>query len=198
MFTGIITGIGTIRALSPRGGDLRIEIDTPGWDLATFDLGESIAVNGVCLTVVERGGARFAADVSNETLRCTTLHALQVGSHVNLERALLAGQPLGGHLVSGHVDGVGAVQGLVADARSTCFRIAVPEDLKRFVAAKGSITVDGVSLTVNTVEDDVFSVNIVPHTMEHTIFSAYAAGTPVNLEVDQVARYLERLLEVRQ
>ena len=198
MFTGIITAVGAVQELRAQGGDCRIAVRAPGWDLAAFDLGESIAVNGVCLTVVHRQGEVFAADVSVETLQCTSLGTLAAGSRVNLERALLAGQPLGGHLVSGHVDGQGEVIAIRPDARSTRIDVRVPDELARFVAAKGSVTIDGVSLTVNTVAGSEFSVNIVPHTLQHTIIGFYAVGTAVNLEVDQVARYLERLLEARQ
>ncbi len=198
MFTGIITAVGQLQAVEDCGGDSRITVQAPGWNLDTFDLGESIAVNGVCLTVIRRGGDTFQADVSVETLQCTSLRDLRAGARVNLERALLAGQPLGGHLVSGHVDGLGEVAGIRPDARSTRFDIRAPADLARFVAAKGSVTIDGVSLTVNSVSGREFSVNIVPHTMQHTIIGSYEVGTQVNLEVDQVARYLERLLEARQ
>ncbi len=198
MFTGIITAVGELLHTEALGGDRRISVRAPGWDLASFALGESIAVNGVCLTVVSRSGETFQADVSVETLNCTSLGGLDAGAPVNLERALLAGQPLGGHLVSGHVDGLAEIVGIQPDARSTRFQVRVPEPLARFVAAKGSVTIDGVSLTVNTAATHEFSVNIVPHTLQHTIFATYQVGSRVNLEVDQVARYLERLLEARQ
>lgn len=198
MFTGIVTAVGELQKMEALGGDRRISVRAPGWDLDSFDLGESIAVNGVCLTVISRQADTFAADVSVETLQCTSLGKLEAGGQVNLERALLAGQPMGGHLVSGHVDGLGEVTRIEPDARSTRFGIRVPGDLARFVATKGSVTIDGVSLTVNAVADDGFSVNIVPHTMQNTIIGSYQVGTQVNLEVDQVARYLDRLLEARQ
>jgi len=161
---------------------------------ADIALGESIAVSGVCLTVVEFDAAGFAADVSNETLSRTTLGALADGAPVNLERALLPTTRLGGHLVSGHIDGLGAVRAIEADARSQRWTFVVPRALARYIAEKGSIAVDGVSLTVNHVTDDTFDVNLVPHTVSHTAFSAMPLGAAVNIEVDQVARYVERLV----
>ncbi len=194
MFTGIIEAMGTVTGLESRGGDVRLSIATPGLDLAGAAVGDSIAVNGACLTAIDLPGDGFAADVSRETLALTTLGGLKAGSRVNLERALTLSQPLGGHLVSGHVDGVGEVESRREDGRSWRFVFRMPEALSRYVAKKGSICVDGVSLTVNEVEGARFGVNIVPHTMEATIFGTYTTGAKVNLEVDIVARYLERLL----
>jgi len=197
MFTGIVQSVGRISALESRGEDRRLVIDTAGLDLAHADLGDSIAVSGVCLTAISLDGGRFAADVSNETLACTTLGSLAMGARVNLEKALTASTPLGGHLVSGHVDGVGEVLERGDDARSVRMRLRTPPALSRYVARKGSICIDGVSLTVNDVDGDVFGINLVPHTLEHTTLGEFAAGRRVNLEVDLVARYLERLLEAR-
>ena len=194
MFTGIIQAIGTIAGMDQRGGDVRLRIHTGKLELAQTQLGDSIAVNGVCLTAVELPGDGFAADVSRESLSLTTLGGLNVGSKVNLEKALTLSTPLGGHLVSGHVDGVGRVLERKEDARSVRLRIEAPTELARYIAAKGSICVDGTSLTVNEVESAVFSLNIVPHTLQETIIADYASGTRVNLEVDLIARYLERLL----
>lgn len=194
MFTGIIQSVGEIRRLEPRGGDVRIAIGTGKLPLADLGLGDSIAVNGVCLTAVTLAADGFCADVSRETLTLTTLGALTPGSPVNLEKALTLATPLGGHLVSGHVDGVGRVLERRADGRSWRLRIAAPAELARYIAHKGSICVDGVSLTVNGVDGAVFDLNIVPHTLEETIVVHYRPDTRVNLEVDLIARYLERLL----
>jgi riboflavin synthase len=194
MFTGIIQATGEIRAVDEVGGDARLRIGVGDLNLEQVSLGDSIAVSGVCLTVVEFTQDEFAADVSQETLGLTTLGALEVGAHVNLEPSLTLATPLGGHLVSGHVDGVGRLVSLQPDARSTRMEFAVPTELGRYVARKGSITIDGTSLTVNDVAGDTFSVNIVPHTLERTIMGGYESGTRVNLEVDLVARYLERLI----
>ena len=194
MFTGIVQAIGTIEALRPQGGDVRLTIHTGKLDLDDVALGDSIAVNGVCLTVVELTGHGFVADVSRETLSLTSLGELAPGSPVNLEKALTLASRLGGHLVSGHVDGLGEVVARREDARSVRFTIEAPAELARYIAHKGSITVDGTSLTVNGVEGARFHLNIVPHTLQETIMSGYRPGTRVNLEVDLVARYLERLL----
>jgi riboflavin synthase len=194
MFTGIIEAVGTIRTLEPRGGDVRLSVDGGALDLAGTVIGDSIAVNGCCLTVVAREGAGFVADVSRESLGLTTLGSLERNSAVNLERALTLSKPLGGHLVTGHVDGVGQVESRVDDGRSVRFRVRAPDALARYIARKGSICVDGVSLTVNEVDGAVFGVNIVPHTLQATVFGAYTQGSRVNLEVDIVARYLERLV----
>ena len=195
MFTGLIQAVGTLHSREARGGDLRVRISAGALDLADVQPGESIAVSGVCLTVVAFDAHGFAADVSNETLACTTLGALPDGAAVNLERALRAGDRLGGHLVSGHVDGVGRVLAIEADARSQRWRIAAPQPLHRYLAAKGSVCVDGVSLTINGVDDEGFDVNLVPHTVAHTAFATTTVGAAVNLEVDVVARYLERMLQ---
>lgn len=194
MFTGIIQAMGSIAGMEQRGGDVRLRINTGKLDLQQTGLGDSIAVNGVCLTAVELPGDGFAADVSRESLSLTTLGGLNIGSKVNLEKALTLSTPLGGHLVSGHVDGVGRVLERKEDARSVRLRIEAPTELARYIAAKGSICVDGTSLTVNEVEGAVFMLNIVPHTLQETIIADYASGTRVNLEVDLIARYLERLL----
>jgi len=194
MFTGIIEAVGKIQRMEPAGGDMRLIIDASTLDMGDVQLGDSIAVNGVCLTAVKFDRTSFVADVSNETVSLTTLKDLKTGSPVNLEKALLPTTRLGGHLVSGHVDGVGAVIDVAEDARSVRYTIRVPAELKKYVAVKGSICVDGISLTVNVVNDDCFEINIVPHTQEKTIIKNYKAGTEVNLEVDLVARYLERLL----
>lgn len=195
MFTGIIETLGTVAGVEPRGGDLRLLIDAGGLPLDQVRLGDSIAVNGVCLTVVEVAGNGFAADVSVETLAHTTAGSWQVGTRVNLEQALTPEKRLGGHIVSGHVDGVGEVLGRHSDARSERFRLRVPPGLARYVAPKGSIAVDGTSLTVNAVEGDEFDINIVPHTLANTVIGGYGSGSRVNLEVDVIARYLERLLQ---
>lgn len=194
MFTGIIQAVGKIAALEAKGGDARLRIATGTLDLSGVRLGDSIAVNGVCLTAVELPGDGFWADVSGETLGRTTLGALRAGDAVNLEKALLPTTPLGGHLVSGHVDGVGEVSERREEARSVRFRIAAPAALARYIAEKGSICVDGVSLTVNAVHGAVFELNIVPHTLQATTLGHLGPGRRVNLEVDLIARYLERLL----
>ncbi|PAU85766.1 riboflavin synthase [Pseudomonas sp. WN033] len=194
MFTGIIEAVGRIQSMQPRGGDVRVYVKTGKLDLADVKLGDSIAVNGVCLTAVELPGDGFWADVSQETIRRTAFTTLKEGSRVNLEKALTPASRLGGHLVSGHVDGVGKVLSMHEDARSWHFRIEAPAALAKYIAEKGSITVDGTSLTVNAVDGAVFHLNIVPHTLQETIMGDYRPGHPVNLEVDVIARYLERLL----
>lgn len=194
MFTGIIQSVGEIRFLESRGGDVRLNVATGKLDMEAAVVGDSIAVNGVCLTAVVLESASFAADVSRETLSLTTFGDLGIGSAVNLEKALTLATPLGGHLVSGHVDGVGRVLDIHADARSVRFRVETPPELARYIAHKGSICVDGVSLTVNTISGCIFDLNIVPHTLEETTMSSYRPGTRVNLEVDLIARYLERLV----
>lgn len=195
MFTGIVKAIGKISAIEDRGGDMRLEIDTGGLGLDNLQLGDSIAVSGVCLTAVEFDSESFAADVSNETLSATTLGGLGIDCPVNLERSLTLADSLGGHLVSGHVDGVGRVVSLEPDARSTRIGIEIEPELSRYVARKGSVTVDGTSLTVNEVSEHRFFVNIVPHTLERTIMGGYEEGSRVNIEVDLVARYIERLID---
>ena len=194
MFTGIIQAVGTIKALQEKGGDVALSVATGKLPMKNVQLGDSIAVNGVCLTAVTFTDDGFIADVSRETLSLTSLGNLNIGSHVNLERALTLQDHLGGHLVSGHVDGLGLVEARRNDGRSEWFQIRVPKELAKYIAAKGSITIDGVSLTVNRVDGCDFEINIVPHTLQETIIGGYQAGTSVNLEVDQIARYLERLL----
>jgi len=194
MFTGIIGAVGQVVQREMRRGDVRIGISTGKLDLADVSVGDSIAVNGICLTVVVLRQDGFAADVSGETLACTTLGQWQVGERVNLEKAITPSTRLGGHLVSGHVDGVGRLSERRADARSVRLRIEAPAGLARYIAAKGSICVDGVSLTVNEVNGATFDLNIVPHTLAETIVGDYQPGCRVNIEVDLVARYLERLL----
>jgi len=194
MFTGIVEAVGRISALEQRGGDMRLSVDAAGLDLSGTATGDSIAVNGCCLTVIELAPPVFAADVSRESLALTTLGTLERGSRVNLERALTLSRPLGGHLVTGHVDGTGRVESRADDGRSVRFRFRAPDELARYLARKGSICVDGVSLTVNEVDGATFGVNIVPHTLEATVFGQYRNGSRVNLEVDIVARYLERLV----
>jgi riboflavin synthase len=194
MFTGLVEAVGRLRSRTPRGGDLRLEIGYAGLPGDALALGESIAVNGVCLTVVGFDAESFAVDASNETLALTTLGGLAPGAALHLERALLPTTRLGGHIVAGHVDGLGTIASIAPDARSQRWRIAAPSALLRYVAAKGSICVDGVSLTVNAVDDAGFEVNLIPHTLQHTRFGDARVGEPVNLEVDLMARYAERLL----
>ncbi len=194
MFTGIIETVGTVAAIEPSGGDARLVVDTGSLDMADVAAGDSIAVNGVCLTVVTLTGTGFAADVSGETLKLTSIGDLEPGSGVNLERAMKAGARFGGHLVSGHVDGLAEVVARESDARSERFRIRAPAELAKYIARKGSVTIDGTSLTVNAVAGDEFELNIIPHTLAHTVIGGYRVGTRVNIEVDIIARYLERLL----
>ena len=194
MFTGIIQAVGKITSLDQRGGDMRIGIASGKLTMGDVALGDSIAVSGVCLTVIDRSDTGFQADVSGETLRRTIIGDLALNDEVNLEKALTLSTPLGGHLVSGHVDGVGHVVSRSEDSRSVQFTLRAPDELARYIAAKGSITVDGVSLTVNVVDGADFELNIVPHTLAETTLFGYRAGRRVNLEVDLVARYLERLL----
>lgn len=194
MFTGIIEALGTIVAAEPKSGDLRLHIKAPTLDWSDVALGDSIATNGVCLTVVSLSGDGYWADVSNETLAHTTVGSWQTGQTVNLEKALTPQTRLGGHIVSGHVDGVGEVVSRHQDARSERFTLRAPASLAKYIAHKGSITVDGTSLTVNAVNGCDFELNIVPHTLEKTVIGRYQAGTKINLEVDVLARYLERLM----
>jgi len=199
MFTGIIEALGRIKKIEPVGGDMRLHVDVSARNASSLDmsdvqLGDSIAVNGVCLTAIAFDDSYFAADVSNETISLTSLKNLAVGSEVNLEKALLPTTRLGGHLVSGHVDGLGEVLSVKEESRSVRLMIRAPEELKHYIAMKGSICVDGVSLTVNRIENADFELNIVPHTQQQTIIKNYKPGTKVNLEVDLIARYLERLL----
>lgn len=194
MFTGIIEALGKVSALESRGGDVRLTVTSSQMQWGDVALGDSIATNGVCLTAVELPGNGFVADVSVETLKMSTLGLWQKGQVVNLEKALMPTSRLGGHIVSGHVDGIGEVVSREPAARSEKFILRAPTDLAKYIAHKGSITVDGTSLTVNEVNGNEFSLNIVPHTLQHTIMESYQAGSKVNLEVDVIARYLERLL----
>ena len=198
MFTGIIEGVGRLAAREPRGGDVRFTFAAGTLPFEDVRLGESIAVNGVCLTVVAFDAGSFQADASNETLSLTTLGGLPVDAPLNLERAMRPSDRLGGHLVSGHVDGIGRVLSVHPDARAQRWRFAAPARLLRYVAKKGSICVDGVSLTVNEVDGEGFEVALIPHTVAQTRFAHVGAGEPVNLEVDLVARYVERLLGARE
>ena len=195
MFSGLVKGVGRVAARTDLGKDQRFTIELGGAALPPLIVGASVAVNGVCLTVVTAAGDRFTADVSAETLAVTTLGRLAAGARVNLESPLRAGDPLDGHIVSGHVDGVGEVVAVEPAGRSLTLTIEVPPALARYVAMKGSVAVDGVSLTVNSVRGARFTVNIIPHTQEKTVIGEYRAGTAVNIEVDLLARYLERLLE---
>ncbi len=195
MFTGIILAVGQITAIEPKGGDYRLKINTGKLPIADADLGDSIAVNGVCLTAVELGRDYFYADVSNETISRTILKAARVGTAVNLELALTPTTRLGGHIVSGHVDGIGSVVSKSQDGRSFKYKFKVPDGLAKYIAEKGSICINGVSLTVNEVDGALFSVNIVPHTLQETTLGELAAGKEVNLEVDLLARYMERLMK---
>jgi len=199
MFTGIIEAVGRIKNIEPVGGDMRLHVATGiqgrgSLDMADVQLGDSIAVNGVCLTAVEFDKQHFVADVSNETISLTSLKDLSAGSEVNLEKALLPTTRLGGHLVSGHVDGLGEILSLKEESRSIQLVIRAPDELKHYIAMKGSICIDGTSLTVNSISNTDFEINIVPHTQQRTIIKNYKPGTKVNLEVDLIARYLERLL----
>lgn len=194
MFTGIIEAVGRVASIEKNQGDARLRIETD-LDLSSATLGESIANNGVCLTVVELPGDGFVVDVSGETLAMTTIGQWQVGDKVNLERAMLATSRFGGHFVSGHVDGVGEVISRQTDARSERFEVKAPQALAKYIAHKGSIAVDGTSLTVNKVNGAVFELTIIPHTLEQTVIDGYKVGTRVNLEVDLIARYLERMLQ---
>ena len=201
MFTGIITDIGTVRSAEQRG-DLRLTIAC-GYDLASVDLGASIACSGVCLTVVDKGADWFAVDVSAESISRTAAGLWQQGARLNLERALRLGDELGGHLVTGHVDGVGTVFDASPEGDSLRLAIAAPTDLGPFIATKGSITIDGVSLTVNDVRDaddgtTHFSVNIIPHTAQHSTLGAVEQGRELNLEIDVLARYLKRMADARK
>ncbi|MBA4792792.1 riboflavin synthase [Phenylobacterium sp.] len=194
MFTGIVTDVGRVRAVADTDRDKRFEIETR-FDLSTVEIGASIAHAGCCLTVVEKGEGWFAVEVSGETLSRTTLGDWTPGYPVNLERSARVGDELGGHIVSGHVDGVGEVVSVAAEGGSHRVRIRVPRPLHRYIAEKGSIAVEGVSLTVNEVEDDVFGVNLIPHTWDVTTLGRLQPGSRVNLEIDMLARYLARWRE---
>ena len=197
MFTGLIAGVGRLAAREPSGGDVRLTVGVGTLPFADIALGESIAVNGVCLTVVEFDAASFAVDASNETLSLTSLGGLAIGAPLNLERAMLPTDRLGGHLVSGHVDGLGHAVRRWDDGRAVRWRIEAPMALLRYIAHKGSVCVDGVSLTVNMVDNTGFEVALIPHTVGHTTFHAMREGDVVNLEVDLLARYVERLLATK-
>jgi len=195
MFTGIIESMGTVRAMQPTGGDIRLVVASDSLDFSDVSLGDSIAANGICLTVVEFGKDYYAVDVSRETIQRTALATLQVGDSVNLEKAMLPTTRFGGHIVAGHVDGVGTVKLLKKDARSIYIEIEIPHELAHYTATKGSITLDGISLTTNLVRDNIVCLNIIPHTAQMTnIAKHWFVGSKVNVEVDIVARYLERLL----
>ena len=194
MFTGIIESVGQIESIEDKGGDARFWINTAKMDMSDVKLGDSIAMNGVCLTAIELRDDAYCADVSGETLSLTSLKQLKEGSAVNLEKALTPQTRLGGHMVSGHVDGLGKVIERYDDGRSVRFVIESPKSLAKYIAVKGSITIDGISLTVNKLDGCQFELNIVPHTIQETIMGSYQPGTEVNLEVDLVARYLERLI----
>ncbi|MGC9238671.1 MAG: riboflavin synthase [Acidithiobacillus sp.] len=194
MFTGIVQALGRLRQKQAQGGDYRMVFDAGTLDLGDVALGDSIAVSGVCLTAVVLAAPTFAVDVSRETLERSILGDLDIGAVVNLEKALRLSDRLGGHLVAGHVDGVGTVREAVPSGRSIVFRISAPSELRRYIAAKGSICVDGISLTVNAVEGETFSLNLIPHTLEQTTARDWRAGQRVNLEVDLLARYLEQLM----
>jgi riboflavin synthase len=198
MFTGIVQAVGRIARREERGGDVRLSVEAGSLaqhvDATRLAVGESVAVNGVCLTVVRSSGGTLEFDVSNETLRLTSLGGLAEGARVNLEAALRAGDPLGGHLVSGHVDGLARVVSVEPDGRSLRVRVAAPGDLARFIATKGSVALDGASLTVNDVAGEEFGINLIPHTLEATTFGDLAPGRELNIEVDTLARYAERLL----
>lgn len=194
MFTGIVEAVGRIKKIDSVGGDMRLSLDVGNLDMADVQLGDSIAVNGVCLTAIEFDKQHFVADVSNETINLTSLKGLAIGSEVNLEKALLPTTRLGGHLVSGHVDGLGEVISIKEESRSIHIIIRAPEALKRYIATKGSICIDGTSLTVNVIDNTDFEINVVPHTQQETVIKHYKPGRKVNLEIDLIARYLERLL----
>jgi len=195
MFTGIIQAMGKVVGSEAQGGDIRLTIACGDLDLSLTAPGDSIAVNGVCLTAIELDQQNFVADVSVETMSLTSLGALEAGSPVNLETALTLSTALGGHLVSGHVDGLGTLLEMHADARSIRYSFEVAPEIQHYIAIKGSVTVDGCSLTVNGIEGNRFDVNIVPHTQQKTVFQFYETGCRVNIEVDIIARYLERLLQ---
>jgi len=198
MFTGIIEAVGTVALKQAKGGDLKVRIATAALDLSDVKLGDSIAVNGVCLTVIEQFADGFSADISNETVAHTRWSDIEVGESVNLEKAMMPTSRLGGHIVSGHVDGLAQVVDRQEDARSIRFKVSAPEHLAKYIAHKGSITVDGVSLTVNAVHGNVFELNIVPHTAKETTLYGFQPGRIVHIEVDVIARYLERLISGQQ
>ncbi len=193
MFSGIIETIGSVYSVSENGGDKRFTIDVGTLDISGLMVGESVAINGVCLTVVDWQNTKIEFDVSNETLSCTNINTLSKNSLVNLERALRLSDRINGHIVSGHVDTVAELVNKFEDARSWRFEFNLAKEFLRYVCVKGSVTVDGVSLTVNSISENGFSVNIIPHTLEYTLFKEYSSGSKVNIEVDMIARYLDRL-----
>ena len=197
MFTGLVTTTGILRRQQPLGGDIRLWLQPADWDLASLQMGESIAINGACLTLVACAAREMAFDVSQETLQRTTLGQVKPGGMVNLERALRAHDRLGGHFVTGHVDGLSRCTKMVPDARSLRVVFTAPVELAGMIAAKGSVCLDGVSLTVNSVAQCTFDVNLIPHTVQHTTLKQLRVGQQVNLEVDLIARYLARLVEAR-
>ena len=194
MFTGIIHAIGKIHAIDQHGADSRFVFNTGNMVLSDLNIGDSIAVNGACLTLIDVGENSFAADISNETLKRTTFSKLEVGSSINLEKAMQLSDRLNGHMVSGHIDGIGKISCLGDDGRSVGYAIVVPKALDRYLSKKGSVTVDGVSLTINAIKENTIKVNIIPHTLSKTIFSEYITGCQVNIEVDLIARYLDRII----
>lgn len=198
MFTGIIETVGVIASLASAQGGMQLRIKSAGLGMTSVQLGDSIAVNGVCLTVTAFSEDDFSADISAESLRCTRFSQMRVGDKVNLEKALTLSKPLGGHLVSGHVDGIGTIVAVSSEGASLCYTIHCDASLHRYIANKGSITIDGVSLTVTGLEAQGFTLNIVPHTASNTIIPSYQKGMQVHLEVDLMARYAERLLSVKQ
>ena len=193
MFTGIIQAIGSVVNIEVNDDSFALSINTPDDFLAKVNIGDSICVNGVCLTVTATEGNVFKTDVSKETIRCTSFKQLDINSQVNLELALTLSDHLGGHLVTGHVDGIGLIKQIEQESNSTCFTVTAPKDIAKFIAKKGSICMDGVSLTVNHVDGDDFTVNIIPHTLENTVIIHYRIDTIINLEIDLIARYVERL-----
>ena len=193
MFTGIIESVGKVESSQSVGGDVRLRIQT-GLDMSDVHLGDSIATNGICLTVIDWGDNWYAADVSRESLNRTTLGQWKVGQRVNVEKAMLPTTRFGGHIVSGHIDTTGVIQKIAQDSRSIYFEIQITADFAKYVATKGSITVDGISLTINHLRGNVLSLNLIPHTAERTNIGTWKAGAKVNLEVDVLARYIERLL----
>ena len=194
MFTGIIQTTGSISAIEQKDGDCRFVFNTGNMDLSDLTVGDSIAVNGACLTIIEKDNAFFVADLSKETLELTTFSTLKIGSRINLEKAMMLSDRINGHMVSGHVDGIGRILKKDEDARSIRFMIEIPFLLRKYLSKKGSVTVDGVSLTINAVDENTFTVNIIPHTLSETIFSEYDTNTRVNIEVDLIARYLDQLI----
>ncbi|ACV25892.1 riboflavin synthase [Kangiella koreensis] len=195
MFTGIIEATGYIAAIEPKGEDARYRFQTGKLDLSDVELGDSIACNGVCLTVIEKFNDGFAADVSVETIKVTCFKHYQAQQPINFEKAMLPTTRFGGHMVSGHVDGIGEVMAIEDAGRSIQYTIRAPQDVLHYIAIKGSITVDGTSLTVNQIKEDCFFLNLVPHTLQETIADSYKVGTKINLEIDLIARYLERLMQ---